>query len=367
MTMLKAGIFLKKLIRIAVICFAVLLIFYMVGNRTVENEPLEAPTKNGEAIPMEEKGVGTAIPQTSRPKEGLSTYVGKHIDELIEVYGEPNRIEPSHYHYDWWIFKEDVYLMVGVTHEQIINQLYTGDDQANISPFEMHQGIEDIYRFSIIGSEVDVNIGDNIYTFTLNSEDMHRRPLIIYQDLFAQLYIDEEDGQLQGVRFIDPETLVLQRPYDMTYMGELLVSKPLSSTTQSEANEAIRHQLFELVNFMRTKHQLGELQSTETLDQFAQSNSERLAIEENWEDAEVKHENLLQRLKSAQIEHKKAGENTAFDYDDAIEAVHGWLNSNDHRKTLLTKDYTHMGTGVYGNYFTQTFIKSAQEYELHEQ
>ncbi len=347
--------------RIAIICLAVLLIFYITGNRVTENEPLESPVKQGRAVPVEEKGIGSAIPQTSRPDEGLSMYVGKHVDALVEAFGQPERIEPSHYHYDWWIYKDDLHLMVGVTHEGMINQLYTGDEQTNIAPFEISQSIDDIYRFTIVGSEVDVNIGENIYTFSLNSDDMHRRPLIIYQNLFAQLYIDEEEGQLQGVRFIDSETLVLHQPYEMTYMGELLVSKPLSSTMQLEVNETIKRQIFELTNLMRMKHQLNELQSTYELNQFSQKNSEQLALENVSIEDEIKNEHLTKRLKNAEIDHKKAGENTAFDYDDAIEAVHGWLNSSVHRKTMLTKDFTHLGTGVYGNYFTQTFIKSSLE------
>lgn len=37
------------------------------------------------------------------------------------------------------------------------------------------------------------------------------------------------------------------------------------------------------------------------------------------------------------------------------------MNSPEHRKVLLGKDFTHMGTGAYGNYFTQTFIKSVAD------
>ena len=47
-------------------------------------------------------------------------------------------------------------------------------------------------------------IDENIYTFSLNSEDLQTRLLIIYKDLYAQLYIDNVDGELEAVRFIDP-------------------------------------------------------------------------------------------------------------------------------------------------------------------
>lgn len=354
---MKAGIWLKNIFRIAVLLVAVLLVFYVMGERVKENEPLEAPVKQGTAVPVEDKGVGSAIPQSARPEEGISIYVGEPVDTLIEVLGKPKRIEPSSYQYDWWIYENDKRLMVGVTRDGIVNQLYTADDTSNVAPFEIGQDINDIYRFTIVGSEVDVNVADNIYTFSLNSEDLHSRPLIIYKDLFAQLYIDRENNGLAGVRFIDPATLVLHQPYEMTYMGELLTSKPPSSTLQIEVDRTIERQIFELTNLQRVKHQVSELQGDYSLSTFARKHSEFLALENNLKEEATKEESLSNRLKKASIEHKKAGENTAFNYVDAIEAVHGWMNSSDHRKVMLDKDFTHLGTGAYNNYFAQTFIK----------
>lgn len=148
----------KNIFRIAVLLVAVLLVFYVMGERVKENEPLEAPVKQGTAVPVEDKGVGSAIPQSARPEEGISIYVGEPVDTLIEVLGKPKRIEPSSYQYDWWIYENDKRLMVGVTRDGIVNQLYTADDTSNVAPFEIGQDINDIYRFTIVGSEVDVNL-----------------------------------------------------------------------------------------------------------------------------------------------------------------------------------------------------------------
>ena len=110
--------------------------------------------------------------------------------------------------------------MVGVTDDKI-NQLYTTELTADVTPFEIGQNVDDIYRFTIVQSEVDVIIDDNLYSFTLNSRDVKNRLLIMYEGLYAQLYIDELDGELVAVRFIDPVTLVLHQPYDMSYTGEM--------------------------------------------------------------------------------------------------------------------------------------------------
>lgn len=327
-----------------------------------ENKPLEPPVKQS-AVPVENKGVGSAISQTSRPEKGLSTLVGKTIKELIEEKGEPTRIEPSSYGYDWWVYQGDETFMAGITADGLVNQMYTTEAAISIEPFEIGQKLNDIYRFTIVGSEVDVVIEDNIYTFSLNSEDLQTRPLVIYKGLFAQLYIDQEDGELEAVRFIEPATLVLHQPYEMTYMGELLVPSPPSSTLQVEVNQAVEKQIFELTNIYRSKHGLVKLREDDSLNRFARQHSEELALENNYAEERATNvsENLSNRLKEAEIEHKKAGENIAFRYVDAIEAVHGWLNSSAHRKVLLDKDFTHLGTGAYGNYFTQNLIKSAHE------
>lgn len=331
------------------------------GDRVKENKPLESPVKHGTAVPVQDKGVGSAIPQTSRPVEGLSTLVGDMAEVLVEKMGEPNRVEPSSYGYDWWIYRGNRNFMAGVTKEGIVNQVYTTDISLNIEPFEIGQDLNDIYRFTIIGSEVDVMVDENIYTFSLNSDDLQTRLLVVYKGLYGQLYIDSEDGQLEAVRFIEPSTLILHQPYEMTYMGELLVPKPPSSTLQVEVNRTAERQILELTNIYRLNHGVPEVQSEYTLGLFARQHSEDLALMNTLEEDADTPENLSKRLKEESIGHKKAGENTAFGYVDAIEAVHGWLNSPAHRKVLLDKEFTHMGVGAYGNYYTQNFIKTTIE------
>lgn len=340
-----------------------LLFLYITGDRVKENKPLESPVKQGSAVPVQDKGVGSAISQTSRPEKGLSTFVGEPVETLVKAMGDPTRVEPSSYGYEWWVYQNDNRFMAGVTTDGLVNQVYTTDISLNIEPFEIGQDINDIYRFTIVGSEVDALVDENIYTFSLNSEDLQTRPLVIYKGLFGQLYIDQEDGELEAIRFIEPSTLVLHQPYEMTYMGELLVPSPPSSTLQVEVNRTVERQIFELTNIYRTKHNVSEVQSENTLDTFARRHSEELALENtHTEENETNvSENLSRRLKEASIEHKKAGENIAYSYVDAIEAVHGWLNSPSHRKVLLDKDFTHLGTGAYGSYFTQNLIKKTHE------
>ena len=350
----------KVLVRVAILLFVVLAVFYFTGARVKENRPLESPVKQGTAIPVLENGVGSVIPQTSRPEKGVSTFVGKDVDVLIKAKGKPERIEPSGYDYDWWIYSGEKNFMVGVTDGGIVNQFYTTDDTSNVAPFEIGQNLTDIYRFTIVESEINVEIDDSIYTFTLNNEDLQTRPLIVFKGLFVQLFIDQEDGELEAIRFIDPVTLVLHQPYEMTYTGELIVSAPPSSTLQSEVDRTAERQIFEITNTYRVKHGVPELQNEYELSVFAREYSQKMALEIYTSEESTESEKLSKRLKESEIEHRNAGENIAFDYVDAIEAVHGWLNSPSHRKVLLDKDFTHIGTGAYGKYYVQDLIKSTR-------
>jgi len=358
---LKAGIILKVLIKVAILLIVVLGVFYITGTSVKENRPLESTVKQGTAIPVPESGVGSVVPQTSRPEEGVSTFVGKDKEALIKAKGKPERIEPSGYGYDWWVYLGEFEFMASVTDDGVVNQIYTTDVALNVTPFEIGQNLTDIYRFTIMEPEINAEVADSLYTFSLNNEDLQTRPLIVFKGLFVQLYIDQIDGQLAAVRFIDPATLVQHQPYEMTYTGDLLVSEPLSSTLQSEVNHTAERQIIEITNKYRARHNVQELQSIYKLTEFAREYSKQLALENYVADESSEPKKLSNRLKNAVIEHQKAGENIAFDYVDAIEAVHGWINSPSHRKVLLDKDFTHIGTGAYGNYYVQDLVKLTKE------
>ncbi len=226
------------------------------------------------------------------------------------------------------------------------------------APLAIGQNINEVFRFSIIESEVNVILDENIYTFTLNSQDLKDRILLKYENLYAQVYVDAEDGKIEGVRYINPKTLVIHQPYDMEFSGDLVTIHQPSSSEQMEVDRSMERQIFELTNIYREHHGMKPLENDYWLSLLAQNHSKDMAIENYFSHESPSAGNLSDRLKSLGIEHKKAGENIAANYVDAIEAVHGWLNSPAHRSVLLDSDATEIGTGAYGKYYTQVLIKS---------
>ncbi|MHA6258591.1 CAP domain-containing protein [Sporosarcina sp. CAU 1771] len=347
----------KVIFRIIALLIVVLLVFYYTDNRIKENEVLESPVRHGDALPIPNKGVGAPIPETERPEKGLSTLVGGQVDELLKSYGEPERVEPSAYGYDWWIYLGEINIMAGVTEDNLVNQIYSSDFESDLFPYTIGQSLSEIYRFTIVNNEIDVEIDENLFTFTLNGEDVQNRLLITNHNLYTQLYIDKVTGELHAVRFIDPVTLVLHQPYDMTYTGEMLVKSIPSSSMQLKVDRAAEHQIYDLTNSYRKKNGMFELTRDYRLSEIAREHSKEGLIESYSSMQGEESSNLSDRLKDALIDQQRAGENIALNYVDPIEAVNGWINSPAHRNVLLNKHFTHIGVGVYGKYYTQNLVQ----------
>jgi len=58
------------------------------------------------------------------------------------------------------------------------------------------------------------------------------------------------------------------------------------------------------------------------------------------------------------VTYKSAGENIAQGQQTPQEVVQAWMNSEGHRKNILSKDFTHIGVGYEqtGKHWTQMFI-----------
>ena len=78
---------------------------------------------------------------------------------------------------------------------------------------------------------------------------------------------------------------------------------------------------------------------------------------------DINHDNFSARASkiSSQIGAEFVAENVAKDYDSAVEAFDGWLNSSSHKKTM-EDNFTHTAVSVKVNkagdfYFTQIFFR----------
>jgi len=343
---------LKFALRLIAVLAAITAVILFTAQGTKENDPLISPVPNtampGEgAPPMGQETI-------SRPKSGLSILVGETTEKLTSTFGMPDRIEPSMYGYEWWVYNRsaETYMMAGVQNGTV-NQVYAAGVDLDVTPFSIGESMEEIYRYTIIEPEVSVEIGSNRFLFSLNGDDLEERLLVAYDGVYAQVYADREEGEVMAVRFLSPRVLVLHQPYEMTYEGHLLTTEPLSSSVQIAADRAAEQQVMEMTNVFRKRHELRPLQSDGNAAVIAR---ERAADAARGSHSEEVLGSLSDQLKLSGIDYSEAGENVAADYVDSAATVHGWVNSPEHRELIFNRKYNRQAAGVSNKVYSHLFL-----------
>ncbi|MFC7363671.1 MULTISPECIES: CAP domain-containing protein [Bhargavaea] len=342
----------KFTLRLIAVLAAITAVFLFTTQGTKENEPLISPVPNS-AMPGE--GASPSGYETvSRPESGLSVLVGEGTEKLTEEFGRPDRIEPSMYGYEWWVYNrsENTYMMAGVQ-DGTVNQVYAAGVDLDVSPFSIREPMEEIYRYTIIEPEVSVEIGTSRYLFSLNGDDLEERLLVAYDGVYAQVYADREEGEVMAVRFVTPRVLVLHQPYEMTYEGHLIATEPLSSAVQIAADRAAEQQVMELTNVFRQRYELLPLKADAGVAVIAR---ERAADAARSSRSEEGVGPLSDQLKLAGINYSEAGENIAADYVDSAATVHGWINSTEHRELIFDRKYNRQAAGVSNKVYSHLFL-----------
>ncbi|MHC0037294.1 CAP domain-containing protein [Pseudoneobacillus sp. C159] len=324
----------------------------------IQNELI--PSKNHQSNLIDKKN--TNYSTSSRPKQGISTLIGKNINELQKQLGSPSRIDPSYFGYKWYIYHSDDshYLQVGVENGKVVNAYVIGNE-IDISPFKIGQPIEEIFSTVFIETEIDIELDDSSYRFELNDTDVNMRPLIQFENIFAELYFDKFSGTLSSIRFLDAESLIKHRPYELIYRGELLQPEEIQDDQWEKIEQATEQQIFDLTNILRERHEINKLQWDVELSRVAKGHSLDMYETKTFSHTSENYGELKDRLEAANVFYQLAGENIAAHYLDGPSVVVGWLNSKGHRETMLHKDYTHLGVGVYHKYYTQNFIQKQDE------
>lgn len=297
----------------------------------------------------------------SFPNDKIIIYdlIGKDSKKVLELFGKPVRIDQSEYDYEWWIYNEPIekYCQIGIENGKVVTVFVMGD-QIDITPFKIGGSVRSLQSIVDINEEVDFEVDQNLYQFELTEEELATVPLVRYKDFFAQIYIDQFSDKVSSIRFLDGKTLVKMRPYALVYRGKLLSSEELDRDLLSIVEKGKEQQIFDMTNVIRIRNGLTPVEWDQATADVAYSHSKEMHDEKYFSHVSPNHGDLTNRLLNGGVTFLAAGENIAARYVDAISVVEGWQNSEGHRTTLLHKEFTHLGVGVYGDYYTQNFIKA---------
>ena len=134
------------------------------------------------------------------------------------------------------------------------------------------------------------------------------------------------------------------------------------STNQGSTSfAAYQQEVVNLVNKERAKYGLSALKSNSSLANVATIKSQDMVNKNYFNHTSPTYGSPFDMMKQFGISYKTAGENIAMGQKTPSEVVTAWMNSEGHRKNILSSSFTQIGVGVAKNangqlYWTQMFI-----------
>lgn len=130
-------------------------------------------------------------------------------------------------------------------------------------------------------------------------------------------------------------------------------------TTQATSTiSAYEQKVADLTNQERAKAGLKALQVDTNLSKMAHEKSRDMSVNNYFSHTSPTYGSPFDMMKKFGITYNYAGENIAMGQRTPEEVVKAWMNSEGHRKNILSPNFTHIGVGYVeqGNYWTQEFI-----------
>ncbi|MTV50939.1 hypothetical protein GJ688_18645 [Heliobacillus mobilis] len=278
--------------------------------------------------------------------------VGDKEAHIREKLGEPSRIDPGEYGYDWWIYNADPLrlVMVGVG-KGTVKTIFTTAKEALVGGISIGDNLKTLKRRYPLTEKVQVDIPEGTVEYELTDEDRQTRPLWLQDGVAAIFYIDKHlDSRISGIRLLDVNQLWVEPHY--SYHARLrrsISSLPepfLQAKKAQPILQAYERQILDLTNGVRKTMGQHTLVWSEGAARVIGSHNRDMIENRYFGHVSPSKGTLGDRLQSAGVDYELAGENLAMGQADAIEAIFGWLTSEGHRENLLNDKFREIGVGV---------------------
>ncbi|GHI00125.1 CAP domain-containing protein [Neobacillus kokaensis] len=131
-----------------------------------------------------------------------------------------------------------------------------------------------------------------------------------------------------------------------------------AKTQTTTSLSAYEQKVVDLTNQERAKNGLPSLKIDGELSKMAHEKSRDMSANGYFDHTSPTYGSPFDMMKQYGISYRYAGENIAMGQRTPEEVVKAWMNSEGHRKNILSPNFTHIGVGYVsqGNYWTQEFI-----------
>ena len=135
-------------------------------------------------------------------------------------------------------------------------------------------------------------------------------------------------------------------------------SAPAANPVSSEFNAAYEDEVIRLVNAERAKYGLAALSKDNGAQNVAHVRAKEIV--QSFSHTRPNGTSCFTAATELGVTYRSAGENIAYGYRTPEQVVTGWMNSEGHRKNILSSSYTKIGVGCYASggvlYWSQFFI-----------
>jgi uncharacterized YkwD family protein len=135
-------------------------------------------------------------------------------------------------------------------------------------------------------------------------------------------------------------------------------TEPTQTTQTTSALSAYEQKVVDLTNQERAKNGLATLKVDTALSKVAREKSLDMSKNGYFSHTSPTYGSPFDMMKQFGISYQYAGENIAMGQRTPEEVVQAWMNSEGHRKNILSANFNYIGVGYVesGNYWTQMFI-----------
>nr|WP_084375030.1 CAP domain-containing protein [Neobacillus soli] len=225
------------------------------------------------------------------------------------------------------------------------------------------------------------------YQTTLNSNQYpHTRAVLIQDAKYKYIRIDPRQGNFQtGLIQQGQPYLQQQRPSEKAPVQQTVPrhqqpaatpnqTRPVPQQTQPVPKQPAQtqnnnapttgtvsqyvQQVIDLTNAERGKNGLPALKADTQLNGVAQKKSLDMEQKHYFSHTSPTYGSPFDMMRDFGVTYKSAGENIAQGQRTPQEVVTAWMNSEGHRKNILSSNFTHIGVGFEdtGKHWTQMFI-----------
>lgn len=212
-------------------------------------------------------------------------------------------------------------------------------------------------------SDSSNNVYENRYVISVNNDSDWNK---IIQNILNKYY----SGHYQSQPKVEVPKQPVEKPAEPKVeepAQEPVVQQPVQQKPAEPKNETpnqatyslsqFEQEVVTLTNNERAKHGLQPLKVDLKLSEVARTKSSDMKSNGYFSHTSPTYGSPFEMMNQFGIQYRAAGENIAKGQRSPQEVVNAWMNSEGHRKNILSSNFTHIGVGhVEGNYWTQMFI-----------